>query len=137
MHHPRIIKEYTKRLLPDFAAWEPLHHSIQNNYLPNTNKVEFVEAVMKRFEEIKQEVDFCVQWAQTIYSDDLLAVPNDTMMATLRQAAGKGAESPEHWKQLRAIWSGHELGANPTKPHSGKDVADHHAKLILEEALAQ
>ena len=123
------------KLTSSAESWGSLDYSIRNN-APDQQHQPFAEQVLARAEELRQEVEFCVAWAQQLFPGELLDIPNDALMSGLAEAFTKNAESPFHWRLLQSMWKERELKANPEKPHSGADVAQYHADIIFQAALS-
>ncbi len=132
----KILSYYTGGFWKSQDAWKPLDASIVANAVDKKQRRPLAERALDRFDEIRDEVQFCVAWAQQLFPKALLDVENDTRMRDLSDAAKKGSESEVHWRMLRELWVGSELPANPSKPITGAEIADHHASAILNNARA-
>ncbi len=137
-----VLPENRNKILSYYTSWlgssdffAPLDGSIKLNVTDKKMRHSFAEHVLDRFAEIKEEVELCVNWAQKIFPVELIDQSDDALMKELSDAFMKRAESAGHWKRLQAIWKGRELPANPDKPNTGADVAEHHAQIILDYAL--
>lgn len=131
----KILDYYDSFLMGSSDSFKALDGSIKLNVTEKKLRRPFAERVLDRFAEIQQEVEFCVNWAQKIYPVELLDVAEDSLMNELQGAFMKKAESAVHWKRLQTMWNGRELPANPDKPNTGADVAQHHADTIFQQAL--
>jgi hypothetical protein len=130
----KILSYYEGGFWKSPDAWKPLDASIVANAPDKKQRRALAERALERFDEIRQEVHFCVDWAQRLFPGSLLDVENDVLMRDLSDSAKKGTESEVHWRVLREMWMGSELPANPTKPNGGTEVANHHAEAILDHA---
>jgi hypothetical protein len=130
----KILSYYEGGFWKSPESWKPLDASIVANAADKKQRRALAERTLDRFDEIRNEVRFCVEWAQRLFPRNLLDVENDVRMRDLSDSAKKGSESEIHWRMLREMWIGSELPANPTRPNGGTEVANHHADAILKHA---
>lgn len=130
----KILSYYEGGFWKSPESWKPLDASIVANAGDRKQRRALAERTLDRFEEIRHEVRFCVDWAQQLFPHGLLDVENDLLMRDLSDSAKRGAESELHWRLLRELWTGGELPANPTRPNGGTEIANHHADAILKRA---
>lgn len=111
-------------------AWgDNLHASIVNAEPNEETRRTFVDEMLKELSQIREEVLFCVDWAQKLFRPEMLRFPRDELLDRLNRG--------EQWKILQAIWAGRPAIAPAVKPAqiSPAQIARSHAKFILDAAL--
>jgi hypothetical protein len=128
------LLSYYKRGLLNFAprsSWgDDLHKSITNAVPDDGQQLTFVEGMLQEFRQIRQEVAFCVDWAQELFTLQMLRLPEgDPLLDGLLSGTAK------QWEILRNMWEGRAIPGSATEKVTAAKIARSHAKFILDAAL--
>jgi hypothetical protein len=125
-------KSRFRRTFASHSSWgDDLHASITNAEPDTSQQWVFVESMLNELEQIRQEVQFCVDWAQALFNPGLLRLPQgDPLLDRLLSS------DSEKWKLLKTMWMGREtLKPDASRKLTAASVARSHAKFILDAAL--
>jgi hypothetical protein len=113
------------------SAWgDELHTSIESAEPKPKAQGVVVDQLLAEFEQIEREVRLCVEWAQQLYPESLLRL---TQGDPVLDALQKGTAN--QWDAVRGLWKGKSMPPKPTGTLTGAEIARHHARAILGEAL--
>ena len=113
------------------SSWgKDLHTSIESAEVTSSQQGVVVEQMFRELEQLEREVRLCVEWAERLFPEALLRLPQGDPMLDAFQ---KG--TADQWEAIQKVWSGKALPPKPTGKLTGAEIARHHARAILDEAL--
>jgi hypothetical protein len=126
-----LLKFYGGGWFASRESWgEDLHASIANAVPNKDHQKTFVEGLLQEFRQIRQEVAFCVDWAQGLFTLQMLRLPQgDPLLDELLSGTAK------QWEILRNMWKGRAIPGSATEKVTAAKIARSHAKFILDAAL--
>ncbi len=113
------------------TAWgDDLHKSVESAEPTQKQQGVVVEQMFGELEQLEREVRLCVDWAQGLFPEALLRLPQgDPMLDALQKGTA------DQWDAIRKTWAGKAMPPKPTGKLTGAEIARHHARAILDEAL--
>jgi hypothetical protein len=118
-----------RRAFMSRSAWgDELHASIASAEDNEDLQGAFTDALLAELGQIRQEVKFCVDWANSLFPAGMLRLPQgDPLLAKLTSV-------PDLWDIVRNAWQGRAIKPLGGRKIAAAAVARSHAKFLLDYA---